>query len=453
MSRKMIFKTDFWFVFIFGLTYTLNYIDRTIISVLAEPIRRDLNLGDFEVGLLGGFAFSIFYAVVGLPIARVAERRHRGRIIGGVTFLWSIMTALSGAVSSFFQLLLCRIGVGIGEAGFTPALLSLTSARYSASKSAAVFSLIALGTTLGSAIAAVGGAWVAQHYGWRVAFVVVGAPGILVAFLIWLTIDDDERTALREQPPVAPLRAVLGQLVKSPAFLFLTGGSSLTNMTLFGLSLFLIPFLIRRHGFELSEAGLAFAVTFSLATFLGILSGGLAAARLSQRDLRWFGWAPAIALSFSLPLYLIGIAADDWRILIAGIFFSSILLSAFPPSVMAVTQRLVEPTMRASTAAVHTLGTIVIGMGVGSLILGFMSDQFASSSFMGDYGAQCRSAVQHTLSSECQLAAAKGLQLALFAQGVFPAMAILLYLVGARHIPKEIEVAVHSQRKGVAEGG
>src|SRR5690606_1567907 len=166
-------RDERWFLFLLGFIYMFNFIDRTIIAVVGEAIRRDLQLSDLQLGMMGGLAFSLFYAVLGIPLARLAERFNRVRLIAAVTILWSVMTALCGAAGSYVQLLLCRMGVGVGEAGFTPALVSMISDRFNVGRRALVFSLIALGVPVGGALAAIVGGAIAQSFGWRWTMVAV----------------------------------------------------------------------------------------------------------------------------------------------------------------------------------------------------------------------------------------------------------------------------------------
>ncbi|MBA4354940.1 MAG: MFS transporter, partial [Novosphingobium sp.] len=182
-----------YFIVLLGLIYMMNFVDRTIISIAGEAIRRDLNLSDLQLGLLGGLAFSLFYAALGIPLARLAERRSRVGIIATVTAIWSVMTALSGAAGSFTQLLLCRMGVGVGEAGFTPALVSMLSDRFPEERRASAFSTIAIWVSVGAAVSATIGGWVVQNYGWRTAFVAMGLPGLVLALLLKLTIAEPVR--------------------------------------------------------------------------------------------------------------------------------------------------------------------------------------------------------------------------------------------------------------------
>lgn len=437
MVHKGFSGRDRWFLLMLGAIYMFNFVDRTIISVVGEAIRRDLALSDLQLGLMGGLAFSLFYASLGIPLARLAERYSRIRIIAVVTTLWSVMTMLSGAAGSFVQLLLCRIGVGVGEAGFTPSLVSMLSDRFPAQRRGVAFSLVALGVPLGGAIAAVLGGAVAQAYGWRLAFVAVGAPGLLLALLLLLTVAEPARADAGAKSDTPPFAAVLRRVGRSPAFLHLTCGSGLVGLVGFGLNLFLIPLLVRVYGLSLPQAGLIFASSFSLATMVGTIIGGYAHAALVAHDVRWNGWAPAIAVSVALPLYLAALYQSDWRLLVGLLFCATTALYAFLPAIMTVTQSLVEPRMRASAAALHSFGQTVAGLGLGSVLLGYLSDRLAARSFAGDYAQLCLS-VSGKPSPACLAASASGLQQAMLLAGLVLLIAVYNYVRAARALPGEI---------------
>lgn len=428
---------DRWFLLLLGGIYMLNFIDRTIIAVVGEAIRRDLKLTDLQLGMLGGLAFSLFYAVLGIPLARLAERYSRVKIIAAVTVIWSLMTALSGMAGSYVQLLICRMGVGVGEAGFTPALVSMISDRFEASRRAVVFSLIALGVPIGGAVAAIAGGAVAQTFGWRLALVCVGLPGILLAGMLIATIPEPARIDAGKSADTPKFSAVLRRLGRSPAFLFLTAGSGFVGMVGFGTNLFLIPLLVRRYELSLSQAGLVFALSFSLATMVGQASGGYVIASLLRRDLRWGGWAPAAAVALAFPLYLLAIYQDDWRWLVGFLFGATALLYAFTPAIMTITQSLVEPRMRASAAALHSFGQTVAGLGLGSVLLGYLSDHLAAWRYGAGYASDCVGAAGGSMTRACLQAAASGLQLSMAATAFVLFLAVFLYLRAATNLPAE----------------
>lgn len=440
---KRFSRRDWWFIVLLGTIYMANFIDRMIISVVGEPIRREFGLSDLQLGVMGGVAFALFYGGIGIPIARLAERVSRVGIVAVATTLWSVMTMLSGAATSYAHLLLARMGVGIGEAGFTPPVVSMIADRFDADKRATVFSLIAVGVSVGGAVGALVGGWIAQTHGWRMAFLVMGGPGVLLALLLWLTIREPERRHADAAAP--PLREVLRLVGRSPSFVGFTVGSGMVALVGFGLNLFLIPLLIRRFGFDLKSAALTFALTFSMATALGGVVGGVLADRLAAHHHRRYGLLPIASSALALPLYLAAIYQDDWRIMAALLFAATFSLYAFLPTIMTVTQRLVEPRMRATAAAIHAFGQTVFGLGLGSAFLGWMSDWLARRAFGSGYAEACLAAREQGPTALCQAASGTGLQQALLLLGLFLLLAIACYWIAAKSIAGEI-AAIESQR-------
>lgn len=427
---------DWWFIGLLGMIYMANFIDRMIISVVGEPIRLEFGLSDLQLGIMGGVAFALFYGGIGIPIARLAERVNRVGIVAVATALWSAMTMLSGAATSYAQLLLSRMGVGIGEAGFTPPVVSMIADRFDADKRATVFSLIAVGVSVGGAVGALLGGWIAQTHGWRMAFVVMGGPGLLLALLLWLTIKEPMRRNAGETAPA--FGVVLRRVGASRAFVTFTIGSGIIALVGFGLNLFLIPLLVRRFGFGLKEAAITFALTFSAATALGGVVGGMLADRFATDHHRRYGLLPMLSSALALPLFLAAIYQDDWRIMSVLLFAATFCLYAFLPTIMTVTQRLVEPRMRATAAAIHAFGQTVFGLGLGSVFLGWMSDRLASRHYGLSYAADCLARKAGAPSPACAAASGTGLQQALLLLGLFLMLAIISYWIAARSIAGEI---------------
>jgi predicted MFS family arabinose efflux permease len=441
---KRLSGRDWWFILLFGAIYMCNFIDRMIISVVGEPIRREFGLSDLQLGIMGGAAFALFYGGIGIPLARLAERINRVGIVATATALWSVMTMLSGVAGNYTHLLLARMGVGIGEAGFTPPVVSMIADRFSAEKRATVFSLIAVGVSVGGAVGALGGGWIAQNHGWRTAFFVMGAPGIVLALLLWLTIKEPARHNAGDHSPA--FTDVLRRVSQSRAFVSFTFGSGIVALVGFGLNLFLIPLLVRRFGFNLKEAAITFALTFSAATALGGVVGGMIADRFATHHHRRYGWLPMTSSALALPLYLMAIYQDDWRLMAVLLFAATFCLYAFLPTIMTVTQRLVEPRMRATAAAIHAFGQTVFGLGFGSLFLGWMSDRLANGHYGAGYAVDCLAQKVSAASPACSAASGTGLQQALLLLGLFLLLAIASYWVAARSIAGEI-----AAREGIAE--
>ncbi len=437
---------DWWFIGLLATIYAFNFIDRMIIAVVGEPIRQEFGLSDFQLGIMGGAAFALFYGGIGIPIARLAERVNRIGIVATATALWSVMTMLSGAATGYVQLLLARMGVGIGEAGFTPPVVSLIADRFPPERRATVFSTIAVGVSVGGAIGVLGGGWIAQTYGWRWAFVGAGAPGIFLALLLWFTVKEPVRLNASEGAP--SFSAVMRHVGRSRAFVAFTVGSGMVALVGFGLNLFLIPLLVRRFDFDLAEAALTFAITFSTATALGGVTGGLIADRFAAGAHRRYGYLPMLATMLAMPLFLAAIYQDEWRIMAVLLFGSTFCLYAFLPTIMTVTQRLVEPRMRATAAAIHAFGQTVFGLGLGSAFLGYMSDVMATTRYGTRYAQECMGSGA-VVTSACAEAAGTGLQQALLLLGLFLLLAIFCYWLAARSIAGEIAVieSVRDERR------
>jgi len=441
---------DWWFIGLFGTIYAFNFIDRMIIAVVGEPIRQEFGLSDFQLGIMGGAAFALFYGGIGIPLARLAERINRIGIVATATTIWSVMTILSGTATGYIYLLLARMGVGVGEAGFTPPLVSLIADRFPPERRASVFSMIAVGVSIGGAIGVLGGGWIAQTYGWRWAFVAAGVPGIALALLLWLTISEPVRLNAGQKAP--GFGAVLRHVGKSNAFVSFTFGSGLVALVGFGLNLFLIPLLVRRFGFGIADAALTFAFTFSIATALGGVVGGLIADRFAASNHRRYGYLPMLATMLAMPLFMAAIYQDDWRVMVVLLFGSTFCLYAFLPTIMTVTQRLVEPRMRATAAAIHAFGQQALGLGIGSAFLGYMSDVLATARYGELYMQECLGGGA-AASALCAEAAGTGLQQALLLLGLFLLAAIGCYWWAGRCIAAEIEEGEASGRAPAAPEG
>jgi len=251
-------------LFILFVVYGLSYVDRQILSILMEPIRKEFNFGDMELGLLSGVAFAIFYATLGIPIARFADRHSRVNIITASLLVWSIATALTGKATGFLQLFLARVGVGVGEAGCNPSAYSIISDYYPKERRATAQSIYSLGVYLGQFLGFITAGYVAHEYGWRAAFYVVGLPGIAVAILVKLTLREPPRGFsepvgyVPTEPPKAT--AVLSKLGSLASFRNLSFASGLHALVAYGLNNYYSAFLMRSHGMSLTETSTALAV-------------------------------------------------------------------------------------------------------------------------------------------------------------------------------------------------
>jgi len=273
----------------------------------------------------------------------------------------------------------------------------------------------------------------------------MGGPGLVLAGLLWLTIREPVRRNAGDKAP--PLGQVLRRVGRSASFVSFTVGSGMVALVGFGLNLFLIPLLIRRFHFDLKSAALTFALTFSMATALGGVVGGMLADRFATDHHRRYGLLPMAGAGLALPLYLAAIYQDDWRILAGLLFAATFSLYAFLPTIMTVTQRLVEPGMRATASAIHAFGQTVFGLGLGSAFLGWMSDWLARRIYGGGYTRACLVAKGKAPSALCAAASGTGLQQALLLLGLFLLLAIGCYAIAARSIAGEIAAIEGSQAR------
>jgi predicted MFS family arabinose efflux permease len=313
-------------LFLLTIVYALNFVDRQILVILQESIKADMALSDAQLGLLTGFAFAIFYVSVGIPIARWADVGNRKNIVAGAVAIWSGMTALSGLTQNFYQLLLARIGVGIGEAGGSPPSHSILSDYYPAKERGRAMAIYSTGVYLGILIGFIVGGWVNEHYGWRIAFFAVGLPGLLVALIVKFTIREPIRGIADgiEIKTSVTFKETLSILWALKSFRFFALASGLTAFCSYGIGNFLPSFLIRSHGFETTQVGISLAITAGLGGIIGTYAGGHFADKLGLKDMRWYLWVPAIPAIFAPLLITSAMFMDDSTLALACLFVSTV---------------------------------------------------------------------------------------------------------------------------------
>lgn len=360
-----------------AVVYVFNFMDRQILSILLQPIKEDLHLSDTQLGLLSGIAFALFYVTLGIPIARLADRYHRVNIISISVFLWSLMTALSGLATNFTQLLLARIGVGVGEAGCTPPAHSLLSDYFAREERSSALGVYSLGLPVGGFLGILGGGWIAQWYGWQVAFFVAGLPGLLLALLVKLTVREPPRGQADGTPSnleTPPVKEVLKSLWARRTFRHITLATSLLAFTGFATASWIPPFLIRSHGMSLGEVGTWLSLLTVVGGVIGTVGGGFLGDRLGRRDSRWYVRLPAIVLLVGLPFSIAGLLVDNKFLALALWLVPTVSYSAYVGPVMALIQGMSGLRIRAMSVAVFLFCTNLIGMGGGPLVIGYVSD-------------------------------------------------------------------------------
>jgi len=417
---------------------TIAFIDRTILNTTGQAIKADLGLSDTQLGLLGGAAFALLYGLLGIPIARLAERQNRVRIIVVAMTIWSAMTALCAAAGGFTGLLLARIGVGIGEAGAGPPSQSLIADYFPPDRRAFAFGVLGLATPIGIILGAIGGAIVAQHFGWRAAFLLVGLPGLLLSAIVWFGLREPPRGLADGRPAAAetpPLGAVVRRLWGSRAFRNLVVAGTVVSFVGSSGMTFAHPFFVRNFPVGYTEAALAFALINSVSLAGGYLLGGLLTDRLGRRDVRWYGWLPAICMVLTAITYVIGFSQTTWFWTILLLIPPGLFAGVYYGPTYAITHNLVEPRMRASATAILTLIMSIVGMTAGPVVTGWLSDAYAARAFAGDYAAICGGGA-HVAS--CAAASALGLREALVTVCGLFAVAGLNFLRVAAGLPGEL---------------
>ncbi|MEL7453696.1 MAG: MFS transporter, partial [Pseudomonadota bacterium] len=297
------------------VVYTFNFIDRTLIGVLGEPIRETFGLSDTMMGILSGPAFAFIYTVLGIPFAMLAERRSRTWIIAIAMAVWSGMTVACGVAQNAAQFALARIGVGVGEAGCSPPSHSLISDYFPPEKRASALGIFALGIPIGTMLAALGGAWIATqaNLNWRDAFVFMGLPGVLGAIAFKMTVKEPPRGYSDPGGAAAAMAAdkpgvfdAFGVLAAKPAFWHVSLGGAMASFAGYGIGQFIAPFWIRAHGMTLMEAALIYGGVLGVAAGIGTLGSGLVADRVRARHPNSDSWLPALGLALCVPFALFG---------------------------------------------------------------------------------------------------------------------------------------------------
>ena len=379
--------------------YVLNMLDRQVVSILAEPIKQELHLADWQIGVMTGLAFAVLYTFLGIPLARYAERGDRPLIIAAAVAVWSAFTALCGIAQNFTQLVLARIGVGVGESGCTPPALSLIADTVPKEQRASAVSVYMLGAPIGSLVGLSVGGVLTDAFGWRTAFLVVGAPGLLVALVAALTLREPRRglraaAAASASAANAPsFRDALRELAGKRAYWFMLSGITLKSFMSYGALAFFGSFFFRNHGDELAQfaapfglgpagfLGIALSVTAGAMAIIGTLLGGRLADRFARRDQRAYAVIPAIGAIAGLPFSIAALFSDSLLMALTFLLVPGLMNALWLGPGYGVVQSLVQPHTRATATAVVLFVANLVGLGLGPLGVGLISDLLASRGF------------------------------------------------------------------------
>lgn len=443
------------------LIYILNFIDRGLLSVVAPAMKPELGISDTAFGLLTGFGFALLYTLVGIPLAQIAETRHRVWIMSVCVALWSLMTALCGladeivlgsvTIGAFWVLLACRVGVGIGEAGCTPPANSLIADYYPPSRRSTALGYYAMGVTLGTVLANLVGGPVTDAFGWRAAFLIVGLPGLLVAVVFKLTVAEPPRgytdppgTVRKAKPRFAE---AMQELMSKRAFWMMTAGATLAAFCGYGISSFQSLFINRTFGLTTGEAAVMINAPVGVASAIGTLATGWLAGRMSRRHPNAIAWLAGAGLILSVPFYLWAFTTTNLRIVLVALCVGGTIKYGYLAAQYTIGQGVVSAQVRATATAVMLFVVNLLGYGLGPLFIGAVSDAFFSMQ-VAQLGAAeltrqaCEGAARAGLAAAaqdvCAIAHPQSLQRALLVTALFYVPSGLCFLACCRWLQRDM---------------
>lgn len=355
------------------VAYIFNFLDRQILGILAQPIKADLGLSDTQFGAIGGLAFALLYSVLGVPLSFLADRTSRTGVVAASLAVWSGFTALCGTATGYWQLFLYRLGVGVGEAGGVAPSYALIADYFPPEKRGRALGIYSLGVPLGLGGGTLAGAYIATLLDWRAAFLIMGLAGVLLAPLMLWAVRDPVRS--RQSADGVPVSRVFAILAAKPTFWLLAFSASCSSLVGYGLALWTPSVLMRSFDMDLIGAGQFMGSLLLIGGTAGVLAGGVLVDRLGSRDRRWYAWLPAAAWLISAPAFLIGFFSPS--LVIAWPFFllaNALNILWLGPITTAV-QHLVDRSMRATASACFLLINNLVGLGIGPLLIGGVSEQ------------------------------------------------------------------------------
>jgi predicted MFS family arabinose efflux permease len=400
-----------------------NFVDRQILAILLEPIKQEFHFSDTQLGLLGGIAFAAFHVVAGIPIAWLADRYNRRNIIAIALAAWSAMTAVCGLAVGFWSLFLARVGVGIGEAGGGPPSQSLISDYFPPEKRGTALAVLGTMFPLGGLAGFLIGGWVTQWYGWRTAFLVVGIPGILLALIVWLTLREPPRGHSERLDVSGPAPSIMDNVryfARRNSFIHLCLAAALFGMAAWGGTTWVPAFFIRIHGMTPAAVGTWLALIIGISGVVGALAGGSLADRVAARkgDARWYVWIPAASLLVAVPFAFFVYLWPSPVPALLGMIVPMVLSNVFIGPTAAMIMGVAGVRRRAMASALYVLLINLIGMGLGPLAVGILSDVFGE-----EYGVN-------------------SLRYSLIALAVIANVwAALHFLLASRHLREDLEAA------------
>lgn len=411
------------------LVYVFNFIDRQVIAILLEPIKRELGASDTGMGFLSGFAFAFFYTFAGIPVARLADRSSRTAILSLGVAIWSLLTAASGLARSFAELALARVGVGIGEAAGTPPSHSLISDYFPAGRRATALAIYASGVYVGSMLAYLGGSWILTHFDWRTVYLLVGLPGIVLALLVRFTVREPPRRApgssarARDGGDAPGTLAVIRELLSRRSFVFIVLAGSCQSLSGYATLAWGPAFLGRVHGLAPVEIGVWMGLIIGIGGSLGVYAGGTLADRIGARDPRWIPRLCALQCLSAFPFLLGFLLLGTPHAALVCFVPAYTLAAMYVGPMLAMVQGIARPETRATASALHLFVLNMVGLGAGPLVVGLSNDHVFAA-----FGSE---AIRYSLVSV----------------GGIAALGSLGFLLVARTLRADLEIAAAPERR------
>ena len=373
-----------------AVIYTFNFLDRQFLAVLAQPVKVDLHLSDTQMGALTGLAFALFYTVFGIPVAALADRYNRIRIIAAACVLWSLFSAACGLATNFTTLALARVGVGVGEAGGSPPSYSVVSDYFPPEKRGLGLAIYSLGVPFGTMFGAASGGWIAAHYGWRAAFFAVGSCGVVLVPLLLLTVREPKRgqfDVITPEPADSPashtaslgMFNTLGLFIRTPKLMATAAATAVTSFVGYGLLNWMPSFLIREKGMNLEQIALYYGLLLGLCMAIGTWASGFIVDKVGAGRPALYALVPGVATLLSLPFFIGVLLAPNWPIALVLLIGPAVLNIAYLAPSLAVIQNAVRSERRGTAGAFLLFILNLVGLGGGPLFVGFMSDHFKAA--------------------------------------------------------------------------
>lgn len=366
-----------WMLIVLTAINVCNVVDRTLISILLPSIKKDLVLTDLQIGLIAGPAFAVFYAFMALPMGWLAERTVRKRLIGGALLLWSAMTGLSGLARNFGQLMMVRVAVAIGEAGGSPPSYSMISDAFPVRNRALAMAVFTSAGGLGGFLGLTFGGWSNQYWGWRASFGVAAVVGLLLTPLVIFSVREPTRGLSDESSDrfaAVSAREALQKLCANRTFPQLTAAAALSAFASYSLAIWQPSFISRSYHLTSGQVGTVLGLVSLVGGLMGSLTGGEFARRAGLNDLRWWLWTPAIGFMVAAPMLLVGLFVHNLYVTLGCFLVGAFLMFSFTGPLFAAVNTIVPAGMRGMSSSTLLFCQIILGLGLGPLITGWVSD-------------------------------------------------------------------------------